>query len=167
MIDVSTSNLGELAENLGRRKSHIETAMRRACGSFVALLRSEVLGSVRKATGLPRAEMNRFRIRAKIVRNRLQASLWVGANAVAVRYLSPKFTKTGVKAAGKEFPHAFQPRKKKGSNLILQRLGKERLPVVAPDIDVNDVVLKAIEEHWPRLESYFHKRVEAELRKID
>lgn len=165
MISVRTSNLAELAENLGRRKSRIEAAMRRACGSFVALLRSEVIGSVRKATGLPRSEMNRIRIKAKIVRNKLEASLWVGANPVAVRYLSPRFTKSGVKAAGTDFPRAFLPRKKAGSTLILQRVGKERLPVVAPEVDINDIVLEALETHWHRLESYFHKRVEAELLK--
>ncbi len=167
MISVRTSNLEQLAASLGRRKSHVETALRKATASFVALLRSEVLGEVRKQIGLPRAEMNRVRIKATSIRRKLQVSLWVGSSPVAVRYLSPKFTKTGIKAAGADFPRAFMPRKKKGSTLILQRVGDERLPVTAPEISIHDVVLDAIEKHWSRLEAYYDKVVERELLKID
>ncbi len=167
MISVRTTDLAALAENLGRRKSHVEMAMRKATTSFIALLKSEVIGEVRKKTGLPRSEMNRVRIKGSSRRKQLQVSLWVGSSPVAVRYLSPKFTPTGVKAAGTDFPRAFLPRKKKGSSLILQRVGDERLPVVAPEVDINDTVLEALEKHWDRLESYFDKMVERELLKID
>lgn len=167
MIDVRTSNLEELAESLGRRKSHIETAMRRATSSFLTHLRSEVLGAVRKRTGLPRAEMNRVRIRAKIERKRLQVSMWVGSSAIAVRYLTPRFTKKGVKAAGQTFPRAFLPRKKKGSGLILQRVGDERLPVIAPEVEINDIVIEVLEAKWDTLERYYDNAVRRELNKID
>jgi hypothetical protein len=167
MMEVQSSNLEELAEQLDRRKSHIEKAMRKAASSFVVHIRSEVLGEVRKRFGLPRAEMNRVRIRTKIVRNRLEASMWVGSSPVAVRYLTARWTKAGVKAAGQTFPNAFLPRKKKGSSLILQRTGKERLPVVAPEVDINDTVLEVLDRKWPKLEAYFDNAVRRELSKID
>lgn len=167
MINVYTSDLDELSRQLGRRKSHIETAMRRAVGSFVALLRSHVLAEVRKRVGLPRDQMQQVRIRAKVVRNRLKASMWVGANPVAVRYLRPRFTKTGVTAAGQKFPRAFLPRQKRGSSLILQRVGKDRLPVQVPEVPISRIVMEVLDREWGRLEAYFEKRVAAELSNID
>jgi len=167
MIDVRTSNLQDLADQIGRRKSHIEMAMRRAVGSFTALLRSMVLTEVRKRIGLPREEMNKVRIRSKIVRNKLQASLWVGSNPVAIRYLRPRFTKKGVTAGGVKYPKAFLPFKKRGSSLILQRVGKDRLPLEVPEVDINDIVIEVLDREWSRLESYFDKRVLAELENID
>lgn len=167
MIDVRTSNLAELSEQIGRRKSHIETAMRRAAGSFVALLRTYVLTDVRKKVGLPRSEMNKVRIRAKIVRNRLQASLWVGSNPVAIRYLNPRFGKKGISAGGRKYPRAFMPWKKRGSAVILQRVGKDRLPVEVPEVEINDIVIETLDREWAKLEAYFDKRVMAELQLLD
>jgi hypothetical protein len=167
MIDVRTSNLADLSDQIGRRKSHIEMAMRRAAGSFVSLLRAYVLTEVRKRVGLPRAEMNRVRIRSRIVRNRLQASLWVGSNPVAVRYLNPRFGRKGITAGGKKYPLAFLPYKKRGSSLILQRVGNERLPVEVPRVDINDIVIEVLDREWGKLEAYFDKRVLAELATID
>lgn len=166
MIDVRTSNLGELSESLGRRKSHIELAMRRAVGSFVALLRSNVLTEVRKRVGLPKTEMNRIRIRAKIVRNKLQASLWVGSNPVAIRYLNPRFGRKGITAAKQKYPRAFMPWKKQGRGVILQRVGADRLPVEVPEVDINRIVLEVLDREWSRMEAYFDKRVRAELSEI-
>lgn len=167
MIELRTSDLKELSEQIGRRKSHIEMAMRRAVGSFVSLLRSYVLTEVRKQTGLPRDEMNRVRIRARIVRNKLEASMWVGSNPVAIRYLNPRFTRKGISAGGKKYPRAFLPRKKKGSGLILQRVGDERLPVEVPRVDINEIVIATLDREWSKLEAYFDKRVLAELQSID
>ena len=101
MIELRTSNLDELSKQLGRRKSHMETAMRRAVGSFVGLLRSIVLKEIRQQTGLPQSEMKRVRIRGKIVRRKMEATLWIGANPVAIRYLNPRFKQKGIKAGGK------------------------------------------------------------------
>jgi hypothetical protein len=168
---VHSSDLAKLSEQLGRRKSHVEMAMRRAVGSFVALLRSYVLTEVRRRIGLPQKQMNKVRIKARIVRNKLQASLWVGSNPVAVRYLNPRFTNKGVSTgrgdSRQAFPRAFLPYKKQGRTLILQRVGKERLPVVAPEVEINDVVLEVLDREWSRLEAYFDKRVAAELQTID
>ena len=168
---VHSSDLAELSKQLGRRKSHIEMAMRRAVGSFVALLRSYVLAEVRKRIGLPQKEMNKVRIKARIVRNSLQASLWVGSNPVAVRYLNPRFSRNGVSTgrgdSRQTFPGAFMPYQKQGRTLILQRVGKERLPVRAPEVEINDIVLEVLDREWARLESYCDKRVAAELATID
>lgn len=167
MIELRTSNLRELSEQIGRRKSHIETAMRRAVGSFVSLLRSYVLSEVRKKTGLPREEMNKVRIKARIVRNKLQASLWVGSNPVAIRYLRPRFLKKGISVKGQRYPRAFLPYKKRGSGLILQRVGQSRLPLEVPEIEINDIVLEVLDREWAKLEAYFDRRVRAELEAID
>lgn len=167
MMEVRSSRLDELADQLGRRKSHIETAMRKAASSFVIHIRSEVLGEVRKRIGLPRGQMNKVRIRTKIVKNRLDVSMWVGSSPVAVRYLNARWTKAGVKAAGQTFPNSFLPGKKKGSGLILQRTGKARLPVEAPKVEINDIVLEVLDQKWARLEGYFDRAVERELSKID
>jgi hypothetical protein len=171
MIEIRSSDLRQLSEQLGRRKSHIETAMRRATGSFVALLKSHVIAEVRKKTGMPRSEMNRIRIRARVVRSRMEASLWVGANPIAVRYLSPRFTSKGIVAGGGEnrrtYDRAFMPKKKQGNGLILQRVGKDRLPVEVPKVDINDIVLAVLDREWSHLERYFDARVAAELRLID
>ncbi len=167
MIEVRTSNLEDLSKQLGRRKSHIETAMRRSISSFVGALNAKVLGEVRKRTGLPRAEMRRVRIRAKIVRRKLQVSMWVGTSPVAVRYLNPRFTRKGVKAAGQLFPNTFLPKKKRGSGMLFQRVGTERLPVVVPEVPINDIVLEVLDEQWDNLQAYFDRRVEKELEMIE
>lgn len=167
MMEVRSSNLEELSEQLGRRKSHIETAMRKAASSFIVHIRSEVLGEVRRRIGLPRTQMGKVRIRTRIVRNRLDVSMWVGSSPVAVRYLNARWTKGGVKAAGQTFPNSFLPGKKKGSGLILQRTGKDRLPVVSPEVEINDIVLEVLDQKWAKLEGYFDRAVERELNKID
>lgn len=169
-VNLTTSDLGQLAKALKRRKSHIETAMRRAAVSFNALLRSDVLTEVRRRVGLNRADMNKIRIRSKVARKKLQVELWVGSNPVDIRYLGFRFTRNGVVVGRGEsrqtFPAAFMPWKSSGNSVILQRIGKARLPVTRPDIDINPIVIEVIERKWAGLEAYFWKRVERELLEI-
>lgn len=165
MLELSVKSIGieELSAQLGKHKGDIQTAMRRAAVAFNRELKSSVLSEVRKRIGLSQSDMNKIRIRSAVKRGRLEVSLWVGSNPVDVRYLNPRFVKGGVKVKSETFDRAFMPWKNKGKTVILQRVGKERLPVVKPDVDINDIVLEVIEKKWSHLESYFYKRVEREL----
>lgn len=166
MISIQSYKLDEMAADLNRRKSHIEIAMRRASASFVRLVQSRVLDVVRAKVGLPKAQMSQFRINTKVERARMRAELWVGSSPIQVRYLNTRFTKKGVKAGGTLYPRSFMPWKNDGKSVILQRTGSDRLPVIAPEVDINDIVLETIEEQWIDLEQHFDRMVMEELSRI-
>lgn len=154
-ILVESHDLDDLSEFLHRRRSHIESAMRKAARSVLTMLKFHVAAEVKKELNVRAPQLEKIRMRFKVSRKGLNVALWVGSNPVLIQYLRPSVGARGIRAAGKTYPRAFMPWKGSGDPTIFEREGKGRLPIRRPSEPIDEAVSRVLARQWTGLSGYF------------
>ena len=119
------------------------------------------LHSLRRVTALRRRIKN---LRADVSRN--QAGLWVGLNPLGMSEFQgrPKRSAQGISFRGKEYKGAFFGRLPSGKSKVMERTGKERLPIREVGVDIYEKSVEYLEDSVVRaLPDYFMHHLENQL----
>lgn len=180
MIDlrIDALQLNVLLSEIGATDEQVRKALRSTVGKMSNWLRTRAGRAIRKETGL---KMDHLRRRLKAIKlknapNGAAGGLWIGLNAVDLKYLKPEQDGLGVSAGppgrSRSYEGAFMGGKpgkvaRKLNGRVFVRKGRERMPIKKVGLDIEDDANRALDTEvmeWAKFEAQFFKVLEHELR---
>lgn len=132
--------------DLGLIPKQLKAAIRTATRQAGQWANREGSRGMAKATNIPlkviRAGL-RIKFEMKAKQGKSSANLWYGINPIALKYLSPKQQKKGVKARGNTIKSAFIVAKSGGG--VFLRAGTARTPLVEQKNEISEKAMEFLE----------------------
>lgn len=162
-FNLSDDKIGKVAENWLPDSRQLEAAINNAVNKTARWAKTLAAREIRAVTGLPAGKL---KDRLKMFKLGFVRRIYFGLNPIPVSSLSPKRTKTGVKAKGGiNIPGAFIVDNGSGQSGVYKRRGKDAYSIDFLRVHFDEEALRIIRaDIEPDLEKVFLKNLEHELK---
>lgn len=142
MIFIKASGLDQIGRDLGASTKQIEAAMRSSVSRVTRWAGNEAARRISKATKIT-GKVIKGRMRVEVMgKDGVLGRVWAGLQAIPLKAMKPRQTRSGVTAGPAKVPGAFISKKIGGH--VFKRKGPKRLPIEKQTYRIIDPGLDAM-----------------------